>query len=359
MTGTIRRSLTALAVAVAFSAAPPTSSADDAADAPAPPTLRLAAGTTYVYRYVQDATMRVRSKELHLPGVAFAAGDDGSEGARLNLRLEWTVGLTLVEVRPDESIVVSLLPLRATGVASFGDGTPPPPGARVEPMPAVKFDSDDVDRPSPSPFVGRAIVVRLAPNARVLEAKPTPLAPPRPGAPARVEPISRAAAVEFAQRFFQELPTAPPRPKTAWESRRALAPEMGSLQVVRIELGDVVETATVAKCDALVLSATIHGKPTPATPDSDAAVESALSKLRSKVLEAESTGDVAVLRATGLARSRTTHVAVKAHRDEIHLAGGTFVDSGLIPHAIEVPKTIPAQDETYEIVTRLELVGAK
>jgi hypothetical protein len=353
MTATTTRVAVAVVLVVAASASTRTSSADDAAESPQPLALRLAAGATYVYRYVQDATLRVASKELRLPGAAFAAGDDGSLGAQSSLRIEWQVGLKLVEVRADESVVVSLLPLRASGSASFAGVTSTPPGVRVEPGPTTKFDSDDVDRPSPSPFVGRAIVVKLSPDARVLEATPAPLAP------TRVESISRAAALEFAQRFFQELPTTPPRAKTAWDSRRALAPELGVVQVGRVDLGEVVETATVAKCDALVVAATIRGKAATATPVSGPPVAGVLSPWRTKVLAADVVGEATIARATGLARTRGTHVVVKAHRDEVTLAGGTFVDGGLIPHRVELPKSLPAQDETYEIETRLELMDAR
>jgi hypothetical protein len=355
MARTTKCAAAASALLVAVSAAPRASSAEESAPAPQPPTLRLAAGTTYVYRYVQDATLVVRSKELRLEHTAFAGGDDGSLGAKTNLRIEWQVGVKLVEVRSDDSVVVTLLPMRASGAATFGGATPPPPGVRFEPIPPMKFDSDDVDRPPPSPFVGRALVVRLSRNAHVLEATPAPLAPTKPGAQPAVEKIGPAAASDFAQRFFQELPTSPPDPKSTWDARRRLSPEIGYVHVDVVDLGAVDETATVTRCEASAFSAAIRGKAVQATP---VAGPSVASPWRTNVLAADVSGEATISRATGLARSRATRAVVKAHRDEVKLAGGTFVDSGLIPRRIELPKSSPAQDEEYEIETRLECVDA-
>ncbi len=340
---------------VAMSSAPGVAlRADDAKDAAAQPerlAIRLEPRKTYFFRLTESARLRVPSNRLRIEHLALGVGD--AAVVEVGCEVTWEAGVQLIEALPDGGATVWLLPARVSGrshagAAQIEDG--------AERLPGPAFDSDDGGPLSQSPFVGRALKVRLAPDASVVEATAAPLAPAAAGAPPRVDAVTPSSALAFAQRFFQSLPAEPPRAKTSWDTTRQIAPELGPPLDRRIDLGEAVEVATIEKVAPLAVHARIRlMQPSvpPAAPTTPTAEPG--SEWRTSVLERELTGLVTISRATGLVESRETSVHVKARRGEVKLPGGT-IQAGPGGMTAKLPESAPAQDEVYEIETRLVAV---
>lgn len=338
------------ALAFAAMAACPETSADEApkADAPKPEPpkplrVRPLAGKTYLYRFSESVTDRLKPGAPQAPQVDLVSRSE----------VVWEVGLSLQSVEANGDVVVSLLPARVSGRIEDVDRKP------------VTFDSDSPDSPVTSRLLGRGIRVRLSAAGRLSEDAGA-------GAPAELPAGLRsildrhdpAPAHLFSPMIVQELPDEAPRAGGKWDTKRALPPKwtLHAGELSCTSFADVEERAAIEAVRLETISAGLvaRGKRTIRRTndplDLGKGTFGDLEAFGEQLEEWFVTGEVRVRRDTGLVELRTTSATLATHFNPVRVKK----PAGLPAAGGDGDALVaPATDHSYEITTRLELVGVR